>query len=46
MKGIVGQVFETPSADAEGQPVIGLMIGSLGALALWGAIVWVISLLV
>jgi hypothetical protein len=43
---MMGQVFEAPSADAEGQPVMGIVVGSLGALALWGGIVGLISLIV
>ncbi|HVI99393.1 MAG TPA: hypothetical protein VM657_10040 [Sphingomonas sp.] len=46
MKGITGQVLDAPSTDADGQPVIGILIGSFAALALWGGIVGLISLIV
>ena len=42
----MGQVLEARSIDTEGQPVIGILVGSLGALALWGGIVGLISLIV
>jgi hypothetical protein len=42
---MLGQVLEAPSVD-EGQPVVGIVIGSLGALAIWGGIVGLITLVV
>ncbi len=46
MKTIVGEVLEAPPTDGEGRPVMGIVVGSLGALALWAGILALISLIV
>ena len=46
MKDMVGQTHEARPAAGEGQPVMGIVIGSLGALAIWGGILGLISLIV
>ncbi|RIA43695.1 hypothetical protein DFR49_1923 [Hephaestia caeni] len=45
MKGIIGEALEAPPTDGEGRPVMGIVVGSLGALALWAGILGLISLI-
>ncbi len=46
MKGMLGQALDAPPAEVDGQPVMGIVIGSFGALALWVGIVALISVIV
>ena len=46
MKGMLGQALDAHPAEVNGQPVVGIVVGSLGALALWVGIVGLISLIV
>jgi hypothetical protein len=46
MKGMSKQALDTPRVETEGEPAMGIVVGSLAALALWGAIVGLISLIV
>ncbi|MCM8730625.1 hypothetical protein ACFO8O_06535 [Hephaestia sp. GCM10023244] len=47
MKGSIIETLEAPpvEAEGEGEPVVGILVGSLAALALWAGIVGLITLI-